>query len=458
MRDLILTLIIIGSLPLVFVRPWMGILIFAWISYMNPHRLTWGFAYDVPFAMIVAVVTIVAYAMSTEQKRIPMTPVTVLILTYVVWTSITTAFALNPDEAMPQWIKFLKIQLMTVLTLAMMNSRKRIHMFVWVVAISLGFYGFKGGIFGLLSGGQYRFWGPEGSFIGDNNSIALALVMTVPLMYYLHQNTKEKWIKLGLLAAMVLSLAAVFMTYSRGGFLALAAMSLVLWFRARRRVMLGAIGASVLAGMLAFMPAQWTERMWTVKTYETDTSASQRFDAWQFSLNVARDNPITGGGFKVHESEKLYLKYHPTALRIAASAHSIYFEILGEHGWIGLILFLAIGAGALGTCRWLRKNTRGDAELRWAYDLGNMLQVSFIGYAVAGTFLNLATFDLFYHLVVVAVVTRLVAQQSLAERARQAVAPIAGGPIAGGSVSGGTAPAGLARPSYGGVSGYLINR
>ena len=160
-------------------RPWIGILVFSWISYMNPHRLSWGFAYNVPFAMIVAVVTIAAYLVSRENKKIPATPVTVFLVLYVVWTSITTAFALNPEEAMPQWIKFLKIQLITFMTLAMMTSRNRIHIFICVIVGSLGFFGVKGGVFALTSGGQYRFWGPPESFIEDNNQLAMALVMTM---------------------------------------------------------------------------------------------------------------------------------------------------------------------------------------------------------------------------------------------------------------------------------------
>jgi len=44
MRDLFVTAVIFGLLPFIFKRPWVGILVWAWLSYMNPHRLAWGFA------------------------------------------------------------------------------------------------------------------------------------------------------------------------------------------------------------------------------------------------------------------------------------------------------------------------------------------------------------------------------------------------------------------------------
>ncbi len=156
MRDIIITLAVFGFIPVVFMRPWTGILLFAWISYMNPHRLTYGFAFNFQFAMIAALVTMIAFVIGKENKKIPLTPITGILLAFVLWTSFTTIFALAPADASEQFVKFLKIQLMTVLTLAMINTRQRINWLVIVIVFSLGFYAVRGGVFSVLTVGNYR--------------------------------------------------------------------------------------------------------------------------------------------------------------------------------------------------------------------------------------------------------------------------------------------------------------
>ena len=71
-RDIVLTAFILGLLPAVLVRPHWGILLWTWVGLMNPHKMTWGFAYNFPFAMIIGVVTILAILMSREPKRLPL--------------------------------------------------------------------------------------------------------------------------------------------------------------------------------------------------------------------------------------------------------------------------------------------------------------------------------------------------------------------------------------------------
>ena len=74
MRDVALTVFILGMLPVILARPWIGIVMWTWIGIMNPHRLTWGFAYDMPFAFMVAIATLIGFLVSREPKRFPATP------------------------------------------------------------------------------------------------------------------------------------------------------------------------------------------------------------------------------------------------------------------------------------------------------------------------------------------------------------------------------------------------
>src|SRR3569623_2000377 len=165
---------------------------------MNTHSLTWGFAATFPFAMVIAAVTLVGILFSKEPKRIPWTRETVVLFLFIGWMFITTLYALNPGDAWPHWNKVWKIQLMTLFTMMHMTTKERDQHLIWVVALSLAFYGIKGGIYTILTGGNYRVWGPEGTFICCNIEIALALLMTVPLLLYFQTTSEIRWHKLGL--------------------------------------------------------------------------------------------------------------------------------------------------------------------------------------------------------------------------------------------------------------------
>ncbi len=420
MRDIIVTLIVFGSLPYILMRPHIGVYVWSWIGYMAPHRLGWGFATNLPFASLVGGVTLIALLFSKEPKRIPLTPITIVLLLFIGWMVITTLFAIDRGASMPQLTKVLKIQLMTFLTLMLFNHRERIHGLVWVIVISLGFYGVKGGIFTLITGGQFHVVGPPGSFIVGNTSLALALVMIFPLMRYLQLQSNNKWIKRVFFIAMGFTALAILGSYSRGGFLAIIAMGGFMLLRSKKRGMMVVILVLTIPVALAFMPDRWMGRMQTVQTYEEDSSAMGRITAWVFAIEMAKGR-FLGGGFDSFTPTNYYI-YAPDIVETIMEkadgrfqgAHSIYFAVLGEHGFIGLFLFLGLGFVSWRTGTWIMKNTKGIDSLSWARDLAGMIQVSFVGYAVGGAFLSLAYFDLVYHLVALLVLVKLQVVQSLA--------------------------------------------
>src|SRR5438552_1756176 len=221
MRDVALTLVIFGTLPFILWRPYIGILVWTWIGFMNPHRLTWSFAYDMPFAMIVALATLVGLLISREPKKIPWTRETIVLLLLLAWMLLTTIKAMYPALAWLKLNQLWKILLMIYVTMMLIQSRERINQLVWVIALSIGFYGVKGGIFTIVHGGVYHVRGPEGSFIGGDNEMGLALIMTIPLLRYLQLTTSKTWVRSGLAVAMVLCAVATVGSQSRGALLGL---------------------------------------------------------------------------------------------------------------------------------------------------------------------------------------------------------------------------------------------
>jgi probable O-glycosylation ligase (exosortase A-associated) len=404
-------MVVFGSLPFILARPHIGILVWSWIGYMNPHRLTWGFAYSFPFAQVIAIVTIIAVIFSKDRKSVPLTPITVVLLIFTGWMGVTTLGAIIPDEAFLSYQRVLKIQLMTFLTMVIVTNRKRIDGLIWVIVLSIGFYGVKGGIFTLLTGGAFRVWGPPDGFIAGNNEIGFALLMILPLMFYLRATTPKRWIRLGLLGGIALCAFAIIGTQSRGAFVAGIVFVIYYWWKSQKKIVTALVAIAFVATLYTFMPASWHERMDTIITYEQDESAMGRINAWWVAFNIASDK-LLAGGFE-HWSSQTFAAYAPVP-EYVVDAHSIYFEVLGEHGFIGLALFLLLGALALRLGTTVARKAAGVESLEWAFNLSRMIRLSLVAYASGGAFLGLAYFDLYYHLIAVIVVLNIIVDKETA--------------------------------------------
>jgi probable O-glycosylation ligase (exosortase A-associated) len=406
MRDIALTLLVFGSLPFILRRPFIGVLVWSWLSYMNPHRLTWGFAFDMPFAQIVAITLLFSLLFSREKLKIPFNGTIVIWILFILWMLITSIFAIYPDYAMDQFIKVSKIQIVTFLTLMLMTTQQRIHQLIWVIAVSIGYFSGKGGLFTILTGGSSRVWGPPGGFIQENNSLAMATLMIIPLIIYLYQvHRKQKWIALGLATVGVLSLVSVLGSQSRGALVSIIAVSGFLWLKTKSKLLSGIV--MVLLGLIlvSFMPQSWHDRMDTISSYQEDASAMGRINAWTYSINVASAR-LTGAGFESWSVEN-FTRWAPNPADVHA-AHSIYFGVLGDHGWPGLIMFLLILFFTWRTLSKTIRRTNSKPEYSHQNLLARMLQVSMIAYMSGGAFLSLSYFDLPWHVIAIAL---LLAQQ-----------------------------------------------
>lgn len=401
MRSSLLLMLVGAGALWALANPAVGVLMWTWISIMNPHRYTWEAA-NYPVAAIIGGATLLGLLWYRERRFFVSAPSGWLML-FMLWVCITYPFSFSTGDSYSMLTRVLKIDFMILVALVVLHTRKHIELLVWVLVFSLGFYGVKGGLFTLATGGSYRVWGPPGSFIEGNNEVALALIMTIPLMFYLREQASKIWQRHAWLGAMMLCAIAAIGSQSRGALLAIVAMLALLWLRGRQKMLFGLL--IVLGGvlLLAFMPDAWHERMDTISTYKSDASAMGRINAWWMTWNLARDH-FFGGGFAIYDLTTFRL-YAPEPENVHA-AHSIYFQVLGEHGFIGLFLFLAMWLATWRSAGWLRRNAAGDTHTDWAAMLGAMCQVSLLGYAVGGAFLSLAYFDLPYNLVVLVVLAR----------------------------------------------------
>lgn len=421
MRDIAVTLAVFGSLPFILRRPWIGILVWSWLGFMNPHRMAWGFSMSMPFAQIVAITTLVGMMLSSEPKRIPWERETKVLLAFVAWMTVTTIFAVYPSLAWEQFEKVMKIQLMIIVAMVLINTPERLKALVWTIALSLAFYGVKGGIFTIMKGGVHRVQGPSGTFIEGNNELGLALAMTVPLLYFLARGSLHRWIRPAVYTATVLTALAAIGTQSRGALVGMAVMGAVFWLKARQKFLVLLLGAFAILLVWAIMPEAWYQRMATINTYQEDASAYGRINAWWMAFNLACDR-FLGGGFETFRYEMFQL-YAPDPTD-ARDVHSIYFEVLGEHGFVGLLLFLLLAVFTWRSASVVRRAFKDHVTLGWMSELMAMVQVSLVAYLAAGAFLGMAYFDYYYNLVLIVVVARVIMREAEAgAQQRAAVAP-----------------------------------
>ncbi len=387
-------------------KPHIGVLVWNWVSHMSPHAYTYGFAFSFPFLVLVGGLTALGMVVSGEPKHFPKHPVMIAIITYVLWTLVTYSLGFEPSVGETKITQFMKMVAFAIITAVVMQSPNRLKAFMYVMIASLMFVAAKGGLFTIVTGGGNSVNDGRG-MMADNNQLAMALAMLFPLSIFIAKYPPYKIMKLPLQMAVFLVPIAAIGTQSRGGMVAISAVLFMLLLKSKRKFMLIAIMVPLVIGAVTFMPDSWKNRMQSTGNATEDGSFKGRVSMWKFATNVADDHPIEGGGFDVFYIPRLGPEYMPPGFAMRAP-HSIYFEVLGEHGYVGLFLFLTmlfVGYYSAGTNA---KLFRQYQETAWLGDLSGAIQLSLIGYAVGGLTVNIASFDVFYHLLIIVVLCRVI--------------------------------------------------
>jgi len=365
---------------------------------MNPHLYTWTLR-DFPFAQVVGVTFLISWIIARDKRMIPLTPALIglcLLLTFVI---VKTPFAWYPDVAWTYLSKFVKIVGAVLLITTLIYSPRRVRWFLWTILFSLGVYGVKGGVFALATAGELRVQGPDGGFINGNTHLGVALLMVLPMFVaFIRDAPSAWWRRVGIISFWLVLIACIF-TYSRGTWLGLAAITPLLILQSRRRVLALAAVSAIAIGLVAYAPEKLFSRFETISDYEQDLSSLQRIQGWGVAFNVATRH-VLGSGFVLDATPvdlwMQYANFHHPAFNRANAAHSIYFQWLGDHGFLGLALFLFVVIATMASLWRVRRLVAGNAESAWLGYYATALLIGMAGYLVSGAFVSLGYFDLFY--------------------------------------------------------------
>lgn len=436
MRDLMFAFVWMALLPLSLMSAHAGVLVWVWVALLSPGELLYGFMAAVPFNKIVAVTTLALVLVSREKKDgyLDATSFALILLGLTATASWLGSIVSTPDGT-DLYLKLIKELVLAFTIMAVMTTRHRIHLLVLVVAISFGFLAVKEGLIFLLTAGGHKVVG-TGS-VGDNNSLATALLMTVPLLYYLAQHSAVRIVRIGMLTVMGLAVVTIIATFSRGGFVGLLVLAAFTVKNSKNKF--GSTAMVIAAGVLTYFlaPESWFSRIDTLGDASSDGSFMGRVIAWKVSWLIAVDNPFFGGGMHAVQRWAVWNSYTPLLYLLdfiktppldgyPHAAHSTYFEVIGDLGFVGFAVFMTLIAIAFWNCSKLRRLSRGHLSLTWANDLGRMMQISLVIYVVTTAALSMAYFELLY--IFVALLSRACRTVQLSINAQNALQTTAGNP------------------------------
>jgi probable O-glycosylation ligase (exosortase A-associated) len=411
MRDLAFIGFLLAIFGMGFRRPFIFVLAYVYIDIVSPQRLTYLLLNSVPISLIAAGLAVGVWALVDDKRDVRVAPRQFLLLLLLIYCAITTLHADFPVYAADKWAwvwKSLAFAMFLPLTL---RTRLRIESLLAFMILSAASIIIVGGIKTLASGGGYgelNLMVTNNSGLYEGSTISTVAVAIIPLiLWFTKFGTifKPDWkVKLFCYALVFSCLLIPVGTSTRTGLVCIGLLALLMLRDVKRRLLyLVALGAAV-AIAVPFLPASFTQRMGTIEAYQGDASASTRLAVWKWTIGYAKEHPF-GGGFEAYRQN--HIRYdtvqvvdHGAQATVdktlevdaARAYHSAYFEMLGEQGYPGLAIWLAINLIGLIRMETLRRRYRKstDPDEAWIAPLASALQCAHIVYLVGAAFIAIA--------------------------------------------------------------------
>ena len=380
----------------------VAVMLWVWVTLLAPNSYFFSTGSLIPYTKVAVGITLASLIFSRGKKALRFDRTTLLIALFLITAALSQTFALHESQLGWDLLdKLWKIVVLNIGISSFMRSRTRLHAMTIVICNSLAVMSFSSGLKLIASGGSYKVVTFQGW--GDNNHIGLIVLMGIPLLRYLSEYSEEKILRIGALIGIVLSILCVLATNSRGAFIGLLVLTLLIIAsvsnrRHRIRYLLAVV--AIGAALSPLLSQQWVDRMHTIQTADQDSSMMGRVIAWKLSTLIALEHPFLGGGlhnlqilptWSAYREQVHVLSFIPTDepdVRPHA-AHSIYFELLGDTGFTGLIIFSNFRYAS-----WIIRNAHSRPDIKWAGALARDLRLGLIVFMVSGAALSASYHDL----------------------------------------------------------------
>ena len=411
MLDLVLFAFVVGFLALGLRRPFIWVLAYIYIDIVAPQKIGWSLMPAIPVSLIAFGAAFIGWAVLDSKKGTRITFRQSLIVLLLLYCGYTTMNAHFPEAALEKWDWVWKALLFAIFLPLTLRTRTRIEATALIMVLAAGAVMISAGMKTALSGGGY---GSLASLVQDNSGIYEGSIMStvaismIPLIIWCARwNTifPRHW------TIWVFAIALVFAcllipvgTQARTGLVCIGVLAVLMLRYTKYRFALIAAGAFAMLVAVPFLPQSFTERMATIGSYQGDQSASTRVQVWKWTIDYANDNPM-GGGFNVYlansftyETRKEVDRGNSVVVETqevtdeGRAFHSAYFEMLGEQGWPGLLIWLWIQALGVVQMEWIRRKLRKseDRTDQSFVALADALLMGHIVYLVGSLFVGVA--------------------------------------------------------------------
>lgn len=410
MRDLALLLFILFVSFYILRNPFIGVALSIWTSLFTPNLWVFGFGQSFRINFIFLALFLISVLFNKSKIKNTNYKFTGLCFTLVAFFMLGTLSALltisNEDVVWIEWDYFYKTLLLYFLVVFVVYKEIHIKTVLWAMVLSVSFIGVAEGLKYLLTGGGHVIEGVVSSKLQDRNGLALALNMILPLLFLLRNYTENKRVKTFLLMIAIINIVAILGSFSRGGLIGLIVVGFFYFLKSNQKIIISVFAVVIGFSAVNFMPERWMDRMNTIESADKDESFLGRVVAWKQAVLIANDHPFAGVGFKGGQNQAIWTYYKPdfdifnsiidtshTNFVKAKAAHSIYFQVMADMGYNGLMIFLILLFIGYRNIRFAEKNLVPGS---FYHELAGMTKISLAAYIVAGAALSLPYFDILY--------------------------------------------------------------
>jgi probable O-glycosylation ligase (exosortase A-associated) len=420
MIDLFLTAFVMALLVAGFRKPFVWVLAYVYIDVLAPQKISWFLLQKIPISLVAFALALVGWLYADAKTGGRFTFRQFLLLVLLAYCGITTLSADFPVAALEKWAWVWKALLFAAFLPLTLRTRLRIEGLALTMVFSAGAIIIGGGIKTLLSGGGYgtlRLFVSENTGLYEGSTLSMVTVATIPLILWLARFgtvfAPGRRVTLFAGALIFACLMIPVGTETRTGLICLALLGVLMLRNTRRRLLYSALAGVAVLAALPLLPDSYTKRMGTIESHAADRSASTRLAVWAWTWDYAKRHPF-GGGFEAYRQNRLTVETSEVAVEgnttaivteesvdAARAYHSAYFEMLGEQGWPGLLVWLLLHGLGLSQMEWVRhKLKRSEAPAdRSDLSLANALQQAHIVYLVGALFIGVAFQPYVYMLV-----------------------------------------------------------
>ena len=410
MKDIFLILVSLSFLFLGVVAPFTLALGYVWVDFIRPQELGWSFVRGLSLSLYMGAAAVGLYLL-TDRKDPPQPNAgLVLLAIWAIWVTLTTTWAIVPNPAWAKWDWAFKVICFAFLIPFFFRTRVQIEALLLTIIFSIGGITLAFGTKTAISGGGYgRDLGlvTGNAGLGEGSALALTATALVPLiLFFAHHSQilpKLRVSNLMMYGFAAVSILTCLGTHARTGLVALIVLAVFLWWQSKHKLLTAVLIVGVGLGSTFFTDERWSERMDTILNFESEGSAATRIAVWKWTWNFAKDHPLGGGfgSFRVNSFEVVDPENIGEVILEDESRafHSNYFEVLGEHGYPGLVIYGLILVVTFTNLWRVKRQARKTTDGDWLEGLAKALTTSAIVYLVGAAFIGVAFQPFFYYIV-----------------------------------------------------------